>query len=180
MLERVREAVTGLAGRFTRERIALTEPPVTFEDDEGREILVRAYDDDFDALAAMYDDFDPAQRAQGTPPIHPDAVREWLRDVLDGVNVVALHGDAVVGHVMFVPGGDRGHELAIFVHQTYQRAGIGTKLLAVGMGHARTRGIEYVWLSVEAWKRGAQRLYERAGFTTGNPMGATHRMSRWL
>nr|WP_231736962.1 GNAT family N-acetyltransferase [Halobacterium sp. CBA1126] len=131
-------------------------------------------------MVAMYDDFDPAQRAQGTPPLGEDAIRDWLDDVLDGPNVVALVDGDVVGHVMFVPDGTGRHELAIFVHQDYQRAGVGTHLLAAGLEHARQEGVEYVWLSVESWKRGAQRLYQRAGFSTVNPMGAAHRMSRYL
>lgn len=128
----------------------------------------------------MYDDFDPSQRAQGTPPIGVDAVRNWLTDILDGVNVVALSGDRIVGHVSFVPDGTGRHELAIFVHQDFQRAGIGSALLAAGMGYAEQQGVAYVWLSVESWERGIQRFYRRAGFTVINPMGVAHRMSRTL
>ncbi|WP_135830544.1 GNAT family N-acetyltransferase [Halorussus halobius] len=162
-------------------RIAPEPPPVSFADREDREILVRPYREaDFEGLVAMYDDFDSSQRAQGTPPVGTDAVREWLGDVLDGANVVALHEDRLVGHVTFVPDGTDRHELAIFVHQDYQRAGIGTRLLGVGMGQAAREDVEYVWLTVEPWKRGAQSLYRRAGFTVVNPMGTTHRMSRYL
>ena len=165
----------------TDTRISPEPPPASFTDREGRELLARPYREaDFERLVAMYDDFDSAQRAQGTPPVGTDAIRGWLGDVLDGVNAVAVHDDRVVGHVAFVPDGTDRHELAIFVHQDYQRAGIGTRLLGVGMGHAADEGVEYVWLTVEPWKRGAQRLYRRAGFTVVNPMGATHRMSRYL
>lgn len=181
MLDSARRLFRRVAAHVRPARIAPAVPPLSFEDREGREILVRPYESgDFDALAAMYDDFDPSQRAQGTPPIGSDAVRGWLTDILDGVNVVAVAGDRPVGHVSFVPDGTGRHELAIFVHQDYQRAGIGTKLLAAGMGHAREQGVGYVWLSVESWKRGAQRLYRRAGFSVVNPMGTAHRMSRRL
>lgn len=128
----------------------------------------------------MYDDFDPAQRAQGTPPHQPEHVRKWLSDILGGVNVVALHKDRIVGHISFVPDGTGRHELTIFVHQDYQKAGIGTELLAAGMGYAKQHGVSYVWLSVETWKSHALRLYNRAGFSSVNPLGATHRMSRYL
>lgn len=64
----------------------------------------------------MYDDFDPTQRAQGTPPLGADVIRDWLADITAGVNVVALLEDRVVGHVMVVPDGTDRHELAIFVH----------------------------------------------------------------
>ncbi len=181
VLPRVRGFARRLVSRLRPQRIALTPPPLTFTDGEGREVHVRPYEDrDFEGLVAMYDDFDPAQRAQGTPPLAEDAIRNWLENVRDGPNVVARADGDVVGHVMFVPDDTDRHELAIFVHQDYQRAGIGTNLLAVGLDHARSEGVEYVWLSVEAWKRDAQRLYQRAGFSTVNPMGAAHRMSRYL
>lgn len=164
-----------------RGRITAESPPASFVDGEGRDVTVRPYrEPDFESLVVMYDDFDSAQRAQGTPPIGTDNVREWLGTILDGVNAVAVHDGRVVGHVAFVPDGTDRHELAIFVHQNYQRAGIGTRLLGVGMGHADEQGVEYVWPTVEPWKRGAQNLYRRAGFTVVNPMGSTHRMSRYL
>jgi ribosomal protein S18 acetylase RimI-like enzyme len=173
----VRDAISAVRPK----RIAPRPLPLSFTDAEGRSIRVRPYrEDDFEALAVMYDDFDPTQRAQGTPPLGSDAVRQWLSELQDGVNVVAVHDDRIVGHVTFVPDGTGRHELAIFVHQDYQRAGIGTQLLGGGMGYAAERGVEYVWLTVEPWKRGAQNLYRRAGFTVVNPMGPTHRMSRYL
>lgn len=181
MLRRVMAWLRSLRDRVGSGRIEPTEPPITFTDDAGRRIRVRAYEaEDFEALVGMYADFDPAQRAQGTPPVGEDAVRAWLEDILDGVHVVAVHGDRVVGHVAFVPDGTDRHELAIFVHQDYQRAGIGTALMAAGLGEAKRRGVTYVWLSVESWKRGAQTLYRRAGFSVVNPMGMAHRMSRYL
>jgi len=128
----------------------------------------------------MYEEFDPSQRAQGVPPRQADALEEWLDSLLASVNVVARTDGRVVGHVTFVPDGTDRHELAIFVHQEYQGAGIGSVLLGAGLGHARDQGLEYVWLSVEAGKRGIQRWYSRAGFSTVNPMGSAHRMSRTL
>ena len=159
----------------------LPSPPVTATDSEGRAIVHReAKADDREGLVEMYDNFDPAHRAQGTPPIGKEAIRAWLDRLDAGENVIAVHDGRVVGHVSFVPDGTDRHELAIFVHQDYQRAGIGTQLIRVGLGHAKDRGIGYVWLTVEAWKRGAQKLYSDAGFSTINPMGGAHRMSRTL
>ena len=160
---------------------ALLSPPLTFTDDRGRTVLLRPYDlADFEALVEMYDDFDPTQRAQGTPPLREADVRTWLEKVLAGPSVVACVDDRLVGHVVFVPDGTDRHELAVFVHQDYQHAGIGTHLVRAGLGHAKREGVTYVWLSVEVWKRGAQKLYSNVGFSTVNPMGSTHRMSRYL
>ncbi|MFB6220600.1 MAG: N-acetyltransferase family protein [Halolamina sp.] len=162
-------------------RIAPTSPPRTITDDEGREVHIRPYrDDDFDPLVTMYDEFDTRQRAQGVPPVRTEDIEEWVESLLPGVNAVAVADDRIVGHVTFVPDDTGRHELAIFVHQSYQGAGVGSALLSTGLGYAAEQGVEYVWLSVEAGKRGIQRWYARAGFSTVNPMGSAHRMSQVL
>ncbi|WP_290814772.1 GNAT family N-acetyltransferase [Halovivax sp.] len=81
-----------------------------------------------------------------------------------------------VGHAVLVPDtddpdpradpADYEWELAIFVLQAYQRAGVGTELLEHLLGEAAARGIERVWLTVERWNGPAIALYERVGFET--------------
>ncbi len=176
------EAVRSLISRFNDVNAPEFLPPsVSFTDADDREIRLLAYTDEmFESLVTLYETFDPSARAQGTPPLGEPAIREWLTTVLDGVSVVALHGNRLVGHVMFVPDGVGRHELAIFVHQEYQRAGIGSKLLRTGLGFAKEQGLSKVWLTVESWKGGVQKLYTSVGFVTDNPFGATYRMSRYL
>lgn len=177
----VRKAFRRLIASIRPTRITPVTPPVTFEDGEGQDIEIRPYRiDDFERLVEMYDEFDPAQQAQGTPPIGTDAIRGWLNDILGGVNAVAICGDRIVGHISFVPDGTDRHELAIFVHQDFQHAGIGTELMAAGLGYAKQQGVRYVWLTVEVGKRDIQRFYTRSGFTAVNTMGAAYRMSRTL
>lgn len=160
--------------------VVRTTPPRQFRDDDGRDIRLVAFDGDVDGLVAMYDAFGYADRAQGTPPMGEPAIRDWLDTVLAGPSVVARHEGVTVGHVMFVPDGVGRHELAIFVHPDYQRAGIGTALLETGLGYAASRGLTKVWLTVEARKRGVEKLYCDAGFTLDNPLGPTHRLSQYL
>jgi ribosomal protein S18 acetylase RimI-like enzyme len=149
-------------------------PPASFADREDRTIEIAAFDDHtgeaFDALAAMYADFDPSDRAQGVPPVGEDRVRDWLNTLLeqDGFNVVAWDGDRVAGHATLVPDDEATYELAIFVHQDYQGAGIGTHLIEALLGHAQASGAEYVWLTVERWNRPAVALYEKVGFETAS------------
>ncbi len=85
-------------------------------------------------------------------------------------------GHPYVGHAVLVPDTDEPGsitdpadyewELAIFVLQDYQGAGIGTELLAHLLGEASARGIDHVWLTVERWNGAAIRLYEQIGFET--------------
>jgi GNAT superfamily N-acetyltransferase len=180
-VEYLLSGIRTLTDRLRPRQITPTEPPVSLTDARGRSVTVRPYrEQEFTALVEMYDTFDPEERAQGVPPLETTAIRDWLTDILVGTNVVAVCDDRLVGHVSFVPDGTDRHELAIFVHQDYQQAGIGTKLMAGGLGQARQAGIGYVWLSVERYKRYQQRFYSQAGFTAVNPLGMTCRMSRTL
>lgn len=140
-------------------------PPRSITDAVDREIDIETTGPvDIEDLVDMYVDFDPADRAQGIPPGRESAIRTWLADVLDlGIDVVARHEGAVVGHATLVPE-NGAMELAIFVHQDYQGAGIGTELLRSLLGAGQVEGIERVWLTVERWNTPAIRLYERVGF----------------
>jgi len=157
------------------------EPPTTVEDRNDRPITVRRYDGarDRDALEAMYAAFDPADRAQGIPPTGDERIADWL-DTITGPeteNVVATHDDGVVGHATLVPDGEATAELAIFVLQEYQGAGIGTHLLETLLGAGQAAGFERVWLTVERWNEPAIALYEKVGFVPSNTESFEHEMA---
>lgn len=154
-------------------------PPTSFEDRDGRTIEIQSLEDfageDLDDVVEMYVQFNPEDRAQGIPPTGEERIRNWLEAIAEGsVNVVARHDGDVVGHAVLVPDSpdpssverydEIEWELAIFVLQDYQRAGIGTRLLEGLLGHAVGLGIERVWLTVERWNNPAIALYERVGF----------------
>ena len=155
-------------------------PPVDVEDEEGREIAVRAYDGGADPLVAMYERFDPEDRAQGIPPLSEERIRSWLGPLLDeGLNVVARHEDRIVGHAALLPMNDDRHELAVFVDPSYQSAGVGTAVVRGLLGHGRENGVDRVWLTVSSRNRIARRLYESVGFRTLEE-GREHEMERVL
>jgi GNAT superfamily N-acetyltransferase len=158
------------------------EPPVSFEDREGREIETRGGEPGAavpEALVGMYEAFDPADRAQGIPPSGERRIREWLAALYEsGYNAVAWHGADAAGHATLVAESDDGgrvgtdhddpdagdYELAIFVRQGYQGAGIGKRLLRGLLGFGAAHGVERVWLTVERWNRPAVNLYQDVGF----------------
>jgi len=147
-------------------------PPVTFTDAEDREIEIRSYDgseEEYEALAEMYVAFDPSDRAQGIPPGKEARVRTWLDGILadDCYNIIAWDGDTAAGHATLVPDADGDNfELAIFVLQDYQQAGIGTNLIKSLLGYGKRVGITKVWLTVERWNHPAVSLYKKVGFET--------------
>ncbi len=140
-------------------------PLVSFTDDEGREIEIQRFDGEIEALAGMYRTLDPVDRTQGIPPRNEPRLLEWVETLTDeGLNLVAWHGDAVVGHAVLVPMDDGRWELAIFVHSDYQHAHIGSTLLRTLFGYGQQEGVERVWLSVERHNSVALNLYESYGF----------------
>jgi len=151
-------------------------PPTAFTDGAGRSVEIRGLaDDDRSALVALYDGFEPADRAQGLPPRTTAGVESWLADICEtGVHTVAWHEDRAVGHACLVPTRDARHELAIFVASDCQHAGIGTRLLRHLLGQGAAHGVERVWLVVQPRNTVARRLYESAGFDrTGELDGAS-------
>lgn len=162
------------------ETVERESPPRVFIDSTGRSIRIRRDDDDLESLIEFYESFPASQRSQGTPPLGEAAVRDWLETVLEGISLVACRNGRPVGHVMFVPDGEGSHEVAIFVSQEYQRAGIGTELLETGLQVAQEAGLPHVWLTVEASNDGAQKLYSDCGFTAHASPGPTRRMTKSL
>lgn len=173
-------------------------PPRTLTDDEGRTIRLRSGAEssagrasptperesstaDREALAAMYDAFDAADRAQGIPPADPNRRRQWLDRVSEGLTVVARHGERAVGHGVLLDGDD-GRELALFVRPGYCRAGIGSAVLRTLLGRGRSAGVERVWLSVRRGNRPAVHLYRKTGFRPdgAGDLGAALTMARTL
>jgi ribosomal protein S18 acetylase RimI-like enzyme len=156
------------------------EPPESFVDAEGREVVIeRADEADRESLVEMYRSFDPADRAQGIPPVGEPAIREWLDAVLgeECVNAAARHGERAVGHATLVPENGDESELAIFVLNDYQGAGIGTVLLRTLLGAGASEGIDRVWLTVEHWNEPAISLYRSTGFETTGSEGFELEMS---
>lgn len=145
--------------------------PVEFVDREKREIENRAYDGsdrEFEALVEMYTNFDPSDRAQGIPPKKESRVRSWLDGILadDCLNVIAWEDGTAAGHSTLVPNEDDNYEIAIFVYQPYQQAGIGTHLVESLLGYTGEHDINNVWLTVERWNHASIALFEKIGFET--------------
>lgn len=126
----------------------------------------------------MYEAYDTADRAQGLPPTESTALSSWLDRVLTGANVLAWHGDRVVGHAALYPVEADRHELVIFVDGDFQGAGVGSELLAVLLSAHRERGGGTVLLSVEPTNEAAVALYRKFGFEVGTATALDIEMER--
>lgn len=98
-----------------------------------------------------------------------DAVREQLQRGPDSVVFGAFDDDLVGMLGLFrephVKAAHKAYAWGMFVAPERRRRGIGARLLAAVIEHARTLGgVEWVQLSVSESTPDARRVYERAGF----------------
>lgn len=139
-----------------------------FTDERGVPSLVRPYRvDDFEGLAAMYEDFDESVATMGLPPFTRSRIEDWITELTsDGWNLVALSNDRIVGHLAVTPASAVAPEFVVFVHTDFQNRGIGTELLAHLVAYADAGGHEALRLTVTNENRRAISVYENIGFET--------------
>jgi ribosomal protein S18 acetylase RimI-like enzyme len=102
------------------------------------------------------------------PPL--DRTLAFVRDNIakDAAQSVALDGDRVVGWCDVLPAWPAALQhrggLGMGVLAAYRGRGIGQRLMAATLAHARSKGLTRVELEVRADNASAIRLYERMGF----------------
>lgn len=148
-----------------------------FVDTEGTPLVVRPYRDvDHGSLLEMYVALDDDHRTMQLPPKAPEAIEAWIASLTDGgLNLVAVDGTRVVGHVAALPKStpdlafdpsDPSAELefVIFVHGDYHGRGIGTELLKQLVAHATAEGYDALSLFVARSNRRAVSVYRNVHF----------------
>lgn len=144
-------------------------PSDAVRDERERRIFLAEYGDgpcegERQRLTAMYDDYDPADRAQGLPPLAAAARDRWLDTVAEGLNVLAWHEGRVAGHAALLADERGNYELVIFIDRIYRGAGVGSALLSALLIAHGERGGGRVCLSVEPANEAAIGLYRKFGF----------------
>lgn len=120
---------------------------------------------DRDRLVAMYLAYQPRASFQGLPPLKDVVCVQWVHDMVrTGVNVVALAGGAVVGHIALFRVNRRKCEMLVVVSPAQQDSGIGTELTRSIVLAARELGFEKMWLPVAASNLRARHVYQKCGF----------------
>ena len=170
---------------ITHSHVVASHPPQRITDAAGRVIDLRVsgdgpLDDEREALVEMYLDFDPTHRSLGLPPVGERRIREWLDILLDGLDVLAWHGQRVVGQASLVESSPQECEMVIFLHQEYHGSGIGTRLTETALSYGQQQGVRRVWLLVERNNLPAVSLYQHVGFTLSKALGYDVEMEIFL
>jgi RimJ/RimL family protein N-acetyltransferase len=138
----------------------------TFESKRGHLITILPYEESwFPLLLAMYDDYKPLGSVQGLPPLDREKRHQWIQGMINnGTNLLALFEDTVIGHASLFSMPVNWAEYFIFIHQGFQRQGIGTAISYYVIDWAHQEKLSTIWLSVERKNFIAIALYRKVGF----------------
>jgi ribosomal-protein-alanine N-acetyltransferase len=95
---------------------------------------------------------------------YPHAFLQALHNLNPNTFFVAERAGALVGYVIATEDRGHGHILAIAVHPSERRQGIGTRLITASLQALRRCGAATVRLEVRRSNLAAQRFYEDHGF----------------
>jgi RimJ/RimL family protein N-acetyltransferase len=138
----------------------------TIKSEKGHLINIIPYEEKyFTSLLHMYDTYSPLGSVQGLPPLDEEKRHQWLQDMISrGTNLLALYGDSVIGQASLFSMPVNWAEYFIFIHQDFQRQGIGTAITLYVIDWAKQESLSTIWLTVETKNYVAIALYRSVGF----------------
>ena len=124
--------------------------------DPGGVVLRAMRAEDLDQIAALELDLypNPWRREHFASLLDHPAALSW----------VAARGERVVGYAMTWVAADEAELANLAVDRSWQRRGIGSRLLTQAAAAVRERGAETLWLEVRVSNTTARSLYVRHGF----------------
>lgn len=139
---------------------------MTIRSEKGHRITVIPYEERyFPSLIQMYDTYNPLGSVQGLPPLDTGKRHQWVEDIIcRGTNLLALHQDSVIGQASLFSMPVNWAEYFIFIHQDFQRQGIGSAITFYVIDWAKQENLSTIWLTVERKNYVAIALCFRVGF----------------
>lgn len=147
--------------------MAADSQPITWTDKTGETlVLTNGKMEDRDALAEMYDAFEPKGMFQGLPPIDLEGRSAWIVQLLERAeNFLAWHKGKVIGHACLILDTERTDgEFLIFISAAFRNRGLGSRLTRMAIDRAIGLELKTIWLTVEAFNFRATRVYKKCGF----------------
>ena len=138
----------------------------TIKSEKGHLIKMIPYEERyFTSLIHMYDTYNPLGSVQGLPPLDKDKRHEWVQDMIsNGTNLLALYEDRVIGHASLFSMPVNWAEYFIFIHQDFQRQGIGTAITLYVIDWAQQENLSCIWVIVDRNNYVALSLCRSVGF----------------
>jgi len=136
------------------------------ESKKGDRINIIPYEEHyFTSLLRMYDTYSPLGSVQGLPPIDAIKRKQWVQDMVSrGTNLLALYEDTVIGQASLFSMPVNWAEYFIFIHQDFQRQGIGTAVTLYVKDWAKQENLSCIWVIVDRQNFLAISLCRNVGF----------------
>jgi RimJ/RimL family protein N-acetyltransferase len=142
-------------------------PTVRLKD--GREVAIRPLTaEDNEKIYEMFASMSEEALRWGMPPYTRERIERWMRNIENLIILGAEHDRRLIGYAQIHKGsqprriGTAG--LAIYLHQDYQGAGLGTEMTGLLLEVAGKNGVHKVNLETVADNEAAMRLFEKMGF----------------
>jgi putative acetyltransferase len=104
----------------------------------------------------------------GMPPYTDEVVDRWISNLENMIALVAVYDKLIVGYAMISKGTRERRrgvgDLAMYLRQDFQNAGLGTAMLSRLLNLARKEGLHRIGLHVIVDNKIAIHLYEKFGF----------------
>lgn len=151
--------------------------PVRLKD--GREVTARFFmAEDKERLIEMFASMSDESLKWGMPPYTREVVERWINNIPNLIPLVAEDNSRIVGYATIYkyphPRRKGVSDLAMYLHQDFHNAGLGTAMLDYLLGLARKEGVHRIGLHVIADNKIAIHLYERAGFKVEGTMKGSY------
>ena len=102
------------------------------------------------------------------PPYADEVVDRWISNIENMIALVAIYDKRIVGYAMISKGTRERRrgvgDLAMYLHQDFQNAGLGTAMLSRLLNLAEKEGLHRIGVHVVADNKIAIHLYEKFGF----------------
>jgi putative acetyltransferase len=136
---------------------------------DGRTIILRflVYEDK-KGIVEFFASLSTKALEWGNPPYTDEVVDRWISNLENMMALVAVYDRRIVGLAMIGKGTRERRrgvgDLAMYLHQDFQNAGLGTAMLSRLLNLAEKEGLHRIGIRVVADNKIAIRLYEKFGF----------------
>ena len=148
----------------------LTESANAVRLKDGRTVFLRTYRaGDEDQLVSLYASLSPETLRWSLPPYDRAKIDRFTSNPDSSIILLAWFENRAVGHLQifqqtYSPRLRGLGELIIYLHQDFQKIGLGTAMMRVAIELAKKKSLHRLALSVIADNRSAIKLYEKVGF----------------
>jgi putative acetyltransferase len=138
---------------------------------DGRQVTVRSLNaDDRDGLFQMFSSMSGEALAWSMAPYTMEVVDRWIGNMPNLIPLVAEYNKKIVGYAVIYKYPHQRRkgigDLAIYLHQDFQKAGLGTAMTEKLLALAKEGKMHKIELTVVADNQIAKNLYQKFGFKT--------------